>query len=514
MDPINQNNESTLFVVDCSPSMNTPRNGRVPLLQVFHHLEKIFLNKMHHYTNDCVGILLYNTDHVDQDTNKHVSMMYSLNYPSPKLINHLNDMSTGWVSFDETYGAIRDGVPLEQVLWIAIGAFSRGIGQIGRKKIVLITNQDDPCSPEEKRATLDCIESLNQSDANHAEPTRSEDNADIEYPKDQIKLLVCGIDRPDHVFDYSLFYEGFGDSGMPEDKLSKDLPQSPSSILKRLLPIDNLGKGSNPSTFRVPFQLTKGVVIGISGMPVARRQQKPPFLWAAKKEGGLQPLDRVTFYKDEDTDQNLRQDVLSSAFEYGGFKIPLSQSDMKAIEDIGKPGIVVLGFKPRKCLLAHHTIGRPYLIVPDESSYKGSADVLKTLHTTLKNTDKICYCLWTFGSKRAPRIMVLIPQESPFGFSGILLPYTDDIRALPIKSTPRVSQNLVESAKRLVEHRKPNDDVWGYPNPVLERNRRLVDAMGLERDVQEVIDQPLTEPIDRTLDPLISQFKAEISRNA
>ncbi|OAD78934.1 hypothetical protein PHYBLDRAFT_140992 [Phycomyces blakesleeanus NRRL 1555(-)] len=476
MNPIDLNNESTLFVIDCSPAMLTPRNGRVPVLQVLHYLEKIFLNKMHDSKEDRVGILLYNTGLLDASADKHACFFYDLNYPSTKLINHMSDLSTGWLSFDEIYGSTRDGISLEQVLWMATDAFkSKGTGaQLGRKQIVLITTQDDPHSdqPEERTEALRYIESLHQSlVTKRAESSRHDDrNSDIEDPNE---------------FGHPDIFGGYQSS-------QSNVIQSPSSILKKVLPMVTQNRGLRNTAFHLPLHLTEGATIGVTGISVARRQKRPNLVEVTKNEGGVELVEKSTYYEDMDTGQNLRLDTISSAFEYG---------------------IVVLGFKPRKAHLPHHTIGRTYFIAPDESAYSGSTEVLRALHTTLTNSDKICYTFCVFSGNSAPRVMVLMPQKSPSGFAGILLPYTEEIRALPIESTPEVSKPLLESAERLVGHRKPNDDdIWGYPDPSIERHRRLLDAIALQRDIQEITEQPLTEPVDRTLEPFINQFKATVTR--
>ncbi|KAL0075826.1 SPOC like C-terminal domain-containing protein [Phycomyces blakesleeanus] len=521
MNPIDLNNESTLFVIDCSPAMLTPRNGRVPVLQVLHYLEKIFLNKMHDSKEDRVGILLYNTGLLDASADKHACFFYDLNYPSTKLINHMSDLSTGWLSFDEIYGSTRDGISLEQVLWMATDAFkSKGTGaQLGRKQIVLITTQDDPHSdqPEERTEALRYIESLHQSlVTKRAESSRHDDrNSDIEDPNNIIKLIVCGIDRPEHAFNYSLFYKEFGHPDIfgGYQSSQSNVIQSPSSILKKVLPMVTQNRGLRNTAFHLPLHLTEGATIGVTGISVARRQKRPNLVEVTKNEGGVELVEKSTYYEDMDTGQNLRLDTISSAFEYGGLNVPLSKEDIKKAQYIREPGIVVLGFKPRKAHLPHHTIGRTYFIAPDESAYSGSTEVLRALHTTLTNSDKICYTFCVFSGNSAPRVMVLMPQKSPSGFAGILLPYTEEIRALPIESTPEVSKPLLESAERLVGHRKPNDDdIWGYPDPSIERHRRLLDAIALQRDIQEITEQPLTEPVDRTLEPFINQFKATVTR--
>lgn len=56
---------------------------------------------------------------------------------------------------------------------------------------------------------------------------------------------------------------------------------------------------------------------------------------------------------------------IGTFYPLGGEKIKISKSDMNQIKSIEKPGITLIGFKPKKLIKPYHNISTSYFLYPD-----------------------------------------------------------------------------------------------------------------------------------------------------
>ncbi len=64
---------------------------------------------------------------------------------------------------------------------------------------------------------------------------------------------------------------------------------------------------------------------------------------------------------------------IGTYYPLGGEKVKISKHDMNQVKSIEKPGITLLGFKPRNLIKPYHNIRTSYFIYPDEEHVSGSS---------------------------------------------------------------------------------------------------------------------------------------------
>jgi ATP-dependent DNA helicase 2 subunit 1 len=123
--------------------------------------------------------------------------------------------------------------------------------------------------------------------------------------------------------------------------------------------------------------------------------------------------------------------------------IPISQEDMKSILTMAnggyKPGLTILGFKPRHSIPFFHSIAAPYLIYPSDADVQGSVDAFARLHASMLRKNVLAIGEVLFREYWQSSLVALSPLEKsteereagkPAGMLVTLLPFEDDLRAI------------------------------------------------------------------------------------
>ena len=124
-------------------------------------------------------------------------------------------------------------------------------------------------------------------------------------------------------------------------------------------------------------------------------------------------------------------------------KVPVSPDDMTSIIDMAnggyKPGLTILGFKPRESIPFFHSIDRPYLIYPSDADVQGSIDAFARLHASMLRKNVLAVGEVLFRKYWQSRLVAIFPLEKsadeeeagkPAGMLVIQLPFEDDVRTI------------------------------------------------------------------------------------
>jgi ATP-dependent DNA helicase 2 subunit 1 len=119
------------------------------------------------------------------------------------------------------------------------------------------------------------------------------------------------------------------------------------------------------SYMRIPFEIAKGVTIGIRGYNLVVEQKKPGHLYLKSTNDEVVKSKQVLQCRD--TAVPLAPQEIKSAYFYGGERVLFSKDEIATMRNFGPPGLTLLGFKPKSALKVHHTIKHSTFIYPDEA---------------------------------------------------------------------------------------------------------------------------------------------------
>lgn len=70
---------------------------------------------------------------------------------------------------------------------------------------------------------------------------------------------------------------------------------------------------------------------------------------------------------------------IGTFYPLGGEKVKISKADMNKIKSLQKPGLTLLGFKPKRLIKPYHNIRTSYFLYPDEEHVVGSSQFFDSL---------------------------------------------------------------------------------------------------------------------------------------
>ncbi|RUP48803.1 SPOC like C-terminal domain-containing protein [Jimgerdemannia flammicorona] len=455
------NKDSILFVIDCSPSMLEPdAEGEIPFESAIKCVSSVLKNKIISSESDLIGVLFYGTEKKLNSTDfEHIYVLQDLDVPDARRIKDVENIVSGETKFDD-FGSTNEEFPLGDVFWTCINMFSASAQKVGSKRIFLFTNEDNPHAANPR--------------LRDAATTRARDLNEV-----GIRIELFNIDRPDQRFDFDAFYKVQQSpilppqphprsrltqpffSLLPQDIIERDeeengdeeeespTPSGPpesSRKLTELMVKVRRKEVRKRSLFRLPFQISEGLTMGVKGYTLLRHQLRGIFRQVYMKGERVREVTAVTSWICSDTTQYLLPTDLKFYYPYGGEKVVFTKEELAEIKNFGDPGFTLIGFKPTSALQIYHNLSHPLFIYPDELAYSGSTRVFAALLKKMLELDRIAICSMIRRINTAPRMVALLPQaevfgddggqEKPAGFHVITLPYADDIRDLPTKKTP------------------------------------------------------------------------------
>ncbi|KAG0817520.1 hypothetical protein G6F17_004559 [Rhizopus arrhizus] len=305
-----------------------------------------------------------------------------------------------------------------------------------------------------------------------------------------VEIRLFGLQKDNKPFDPSLFYNAILD-----DPTSDSFSCHPK--LEQLEAIVKSKRAKSRSQFHLPLKLSDHLSIGVTGynMIIEQRISTAKYFYTAEDE--VKEAIGTTRWICVDTNQPLTRMDIDYAFNYGGEKIVFSKKELEDIQTLSEPGILLLGFRDIKELEPHYQVTHPYFIYPD--------DTVKRANTQ-------------------PKIAALIPQEErkdregnqiePPGLQVVILPFADEIRSLPVLSTPKPNQEAIETAKEVVNklYMKEGFDPNRYENPYIRNHNNMIQAIALETEFEPEVDTiiPNYELIEHEMTSVIDRFKEQV----
>ena len=181
-----------------------------------------------------------------------------------------------------------------------------------------------------------------------------------------------------------------------------------------------------------------------------------------------------------------------------------AQGEKAKLADFGDAGLRCIGFVPAAELQPYHMVGAAAFATASNEVASGSAGACRALITQMAAKRVAMVASWVSKGGQ-PRLLALSPQlerrapraaggivELPFGFHVARLPYSDDLRDVPLAvSRAAPSAEAVDAAREVV--RALGVEYEPKPSPVLAHFYTALEAAALNEAPQAVVDATLPD---------------------
>lgn len=483
-----------IFLIDSSPNMFLPdADGEIPFHNAVKCARLTMEDKVISSENDLIGVCFYGTAE-KQNANDFdgIFVLHDLDTPEAQRILDLEKLTE---SDQPPLGHCTKEFPFRDALWTCSSMFSSSSVKVGHKRIFLFTNEDNPNADnmELRRQALQRVRDLEEL------------GVDVE---------LFALTSAAGTFDPSKFYQHI--ISVADDDNPGQFEAITAAKFEELQMRIRRKEHKKRAMGRLPL-IIGDLEIGVGMYKLVRESKKSSFFWLDAKTN--QRIKTETKWVCLDTGSLLSKDQMAYYYPYGGEKVRFEAEELRDIKTIDKPGLRLMGFKPRDTLKPHFNIKTASFIYPDESIVKGSTTAFAALLDRMLALDQIGIARLTQRANTAPRFVALLPQKEEFDEDGvqllppglhvIYLPFADDIRALDLPSAPTASTEQIVLAKKVVKTLRIRFDSHNFENPALQKHFAALQAIALERDVVEDIDDHTLPDVEGMLEhsEILEEFR-------
>ncbi|CCX09631.1 SPOC like C-terminal domain-containing protein [Pyronema domesticum] len=442
--------------------------------------------------NDMMGILLFGTEKTR--FNGHGSfnncyLLMDLDVPDAASIKELKNLLEDEEAFEELMVPCQRKVSLANVLFGVNQIFTIKAPNFQSRKLFLITDEDDPHA--------------NDKAMKNSAITRGKDLYDLGVQIEPFFMNNPGREKP---FDTGKFYDDI--IYMPaQDEEDKPLAMTVKGTTKLKDMVSTIRSKATlkRAQFSIPLELGPGMVIGVKGYVLFKRQERGRSHFVYTSSEKPQIVSGTTTLLAESTAQVVEKAQTKRAYKFGGSQIAFTEEEMKEMRNFGTPGIRVIGFKPASAIKFDHPMGPSQFIYPDEKDFIGSTRTFTALYNKLMKDKKVAL-VWAITRKNScPIYAYLSPSEEvrnpdtgaqtqPPGFFLIQLPFADDVRQNPEVVASKAPGTLIDKMRVIAKtlNMPKGYEPEKYQNPSLQWHYRILQAIALEEDMPE-------NPVDKTL---------------
>uniref|UniRef100_T1J442 ATP-dependent DNA helicase 2 subunit 1 n=1 Tax=Strigamia maritima TaxID=126957 RepID=T1J442_STRMM len=494
--------DAIILLIDCSKDMFHGPDETNAFKLSLKCAKSVMSNKIMSSPKDLVGIVLFGTE--DSDKNafgfNNITIFQELAQPGAEKIIELDKLINGSISeVEDKFGHSLD-FAMSEALWTCSSMFSKSDVKVASKRILLFTNNDDPHAADVQLCTQAQRKAMDLSDVG-------------------IYLDLMPIQKPNEKFDMHKFYKTI--IQLPEDGSCDQYPDASEKfedLLERMKSKNHAKRRMNS----LMLTLADGLKIGIGVYALVRATATPFASKVYSRTNEELKSMRKTFLST--TGEVLFPSDIKKSVEYSGKTVMFNQDELKEINHIYEPGLVLLGFKPRKYLKTHHFVKASHFIYPSDDEVSGSRSVFAALLTKCIEKKVIGICRYIARANSLPRMVAMIPQDeeidgnnlqrTPPGFHLLILPFADDLRHLGFNNPVRAIPDQIDKASKLVGKLRFKYHPDGFENPVLQTHWRNVEVLALEKDNfdDDVPDyaKPDNEMIKRKAKSIIDDFKKTV----
>lgn len=494
--------ELLVYLVDASPKMfsttcptddeKTATHFQVAINSIAQSLRTQIINRSY----DEVSICFFNTR--EKKNLQDLSGVYVFNVPeredldrpTARLIKEFDQIEE---RFEKEIGSKYGIVPgsrensLYNALWVAQALLRKGSAKTADKRILLLTNEDDPFGNLKGVIKVDMMRTTMQ---------RAKDAQDL-----GITIELLPLSRADDEFNVSLFYADL--LGLEGD----DLVQFKALIGERFEDLnDQLRKRmfKKRRVRRLRFAIFNGLSIELNTYALIRPTNPGTITWLDSMTN--LPLKAERSFICADT-AAIIQEPPKRFQSYKNENVMFSVDELSEVKRVSTGHLRLLGFKPLSCLKDYHNLKPATFVFPSDEEVVGSTCLFVALHRSMLRLKRFAVAF--YGNSSHPQLVALVAQDEimtpsgqvePPGMHLIYLPYSDDIRHVEElhtdpNSVPHATDDQIKKASALVRRIDLKDfSVCQFANPALQRHYAVLQALALDEDeMPEIKDETLPD---------------------
>ncbi|TMW97609.1 hypothetical protein EJD97_005237 [Solanum chilense] len=494
--------EFLVYLVDASPKMfsstcptddeKIATHFQVAVSSIAQSLRTQIINRSH----DEVSICFFNTR--GKKNLQDLSGVYVFNVreredldrPTARLIKEFDQIEE---RFEKEIGSKYGIVPgsrdnsLYNALWVAQALLRKGSAKTADKRILLLTNEDDPFGNLKGVIKVDMMRTTMQ---------RAKDAQDL-----GIIIELLPLSRPDDEFNVSLFYADL--LGLEGD----DLAQFKALIGERFEDLnDQLRKRmfKKRRVRRLRLVIFNGLSIELNTYALIRPTNPGTITWLDSMTNLPLKTERTFICADTGA---IVQEPLKRFQSYKNENVIFSVDELSEVKRVSTGHLRLLGFKPLSCLKDYHNLKPATFVFPSDEEVVGSTCLFVALQRSMLRLKRFAVAF--YGNLSHPQLVALVAQDEvmtpsgqvePPGMHLIYLPYSDDIRHVEElhtdpNSVPHATDDQIKKASALVRRIDLKDfSVWQFANPALQRHYAVLQALALDEDeMPEIKDETLPD---------------------
>ncbi|XP_065861912.1 ATP-dependent DNA helicase 2 subunit KU70 [Euphorbia lathyris] len=495
--------EFVVYLVDASPKMfNTTCPGEdgkdethfhVAVSCILQSLKSQIINRSY----DEVAICFFNTREKRnlQDLNGvfvfNVAERECLDRPTARFIKDFDSIEESFMKdIGSQYGIVSGSREnsLYNVLWVAQALLRKGSAKTADKRMLLLTNEDDP---------FGILKGAARTDMTRTTVQRAKDAKDL-----GISIELLPLSRPDEEFNVSLFYAEL--IGLEGDDVGQFMP----SIGQKLEDMkDQLRKRMFTKRIvrRITFVIATGLSIELNTYALIRPTTPGAITWLDSITN--RPLKTERSFICSDTGA-LMHEASKLSQPYKNENIKFSAEELSEIKRVSTGHLRLIGFKPLHCLKDYHNLKPSTFLFPSDKEVVGSTSIFIALHRSMLRFNRFAVAF--YGTSSNSRLVALVAQDEiisgggqvePPGIHMIYLPFSDDVRnpeELNWESNtgaPHATDDQIKKAASLIKRMDLKDfSVCQFTNPALQRHYAILQALALEEDeIPETKDETLPD---------------------
>uniref|UniRef100_UPI00358DE0F3 X-ray repair cross-complementing protein 6-like isoform X2 n=1 Tax=Myxine glutinosa TaxID=7769 RepID=UPI00358DE0F3 len=481
--------DSVMYLVDASKEMFIKdKDMELSHFQMcMQGIRNIYSNKICASDRDLVAVVLFGTESQTKEHFKHVTVFHDLDEPSAHRIMELQNLAENYKLGHAPL------VHLHHALWQCGDVFSSARATLAHRNIIILTNRDDPHGGDRE--------------LNRLAHTKA---ADLLRNGEELSLLPLGTANS---FDLSLFYCDV----ISHDQSDGMQDTEPASTLDDLQLCLKLRQSRPRAQVRLVLTLGGDVKLGV-GVYILVRSASKPAPMKLQRSNNEPVRSKTRLYHAQTARLMLRNDI-KKAQTYGKRQIVFERDETDEVRRFFEPGLVLIGFKPLTALKPQDHVRPAQFLYPDESSITGSTRLFVALLQRCWARRVFALCRYTARKNLPPRFVALVPQEEevdehkvqlmPGGFHMIFLPFADDIRNVEEPPVVSVKPELVAKAKTVIQKLNFSFMPQSFSNPVLQTHFNNLEALALDRDVVDAVQDytlPPTERIEKRAGQLLREL--------
>lgn len=278
------------------------------------------------------------------------------------------------------------------------------------------------------------------------------------------------------------------------------------------------------------FELAPNLTISVKGyMPLHRQQPaRTCYVWLGGEEAQLAQSETI---KVDSATRTVDKSEVKKAYKFGGEYIYFKPEEAASLKQLGGKILRVIGFKPRSMLPMWASVKKSIFIFPSEENFVGSTRVFSALWQKLLDSDKVGIAWFVARENANPIMVAIIPSrasdddasDTPYLPAGLWLcplPFVDDVRNVDLSAPPRPADELTDKMREIVQNLQLPKAMFNplkYPNPSLQWHYKILQALALEEEVPETLDDatiPKYKQIDKRVGGYLAEWKQALADKA